>query len=257
MIIFNSIKNKKWSGDNFEITKSGSIIMSSRSLIYQDLILTPGDYSIKIILKKISGEGGCSITIDSQGISIFSEKIQINDKKTVEIIKNLEIRTQINGTIFLKKVKDTIGRTEIISIRIQKIKDVNNDLRLDKYNKSTKENNEVFSFVVFDELNFNNNIIDNVINKIKKNNLEIFIFNENNIFSKEKYKLKTKYFFEKKIMFEYFDLFGKNNFILFDNNDYQIIKNTIKIKKAIIYDSFGKINIIETKTPIIFNGYLI
>jgi hypothetical protein len=257
MIIFNSIKNKKWSGSNFEITESGSLILSSNASLYHNISLTPGDYTIRIILKKISGEGGCLLSIESHGISLLSEKIEISDKKLLEVIKNIEINSQSNGTLCLKKLANTIGRTEIVSIRIQKTKEINNQVTLNNLNTSNTNNKNKLSLIIFNEDKINNNLINDIVEKNKRYDIELFIFNQKNTFKTEKYNIPVKYFFNQNVFFEYLEMFSSHSFIFLEEKDYLLLKPNLKIRKAIIYDNLGKIHSIELKNPIIFEGYLI
>lgn len=256
MIIFNSIKNKKWSGNNFEITKSGSLLISSNGSMCHDIALQPGEYNLRIILKKISGEGKCNFFIQSSSTPLLNESIDIPDKKPFELVKNFEVISNINGKLFIKKVENTVGRIEVLSIKIQKIKGFQDQIRV--FSEKNKINNKnILSLIVFDEAKINEEIIEDIKTKNKKYDLKLFIFNKNNNFLKKEYNIPVKYFFDKKLFFEYLDLFSYDSFVFFDKNDYDDIGTKLSIKKAIIYNHLGTIIEVAIKNKILFDGYLI
>lgn len=114
MKIFDSLKNKKWSGRGFDV-KAESILVLKSANFSQPISIKPGKYKFKIVGKKRTGSGKIIVEISSDDNEILLKKeINFNNNSWSEFTFEFETKNNLgDGKIKFIRERNIYGSVEI------------------------------------------------------------------------------------------------------------------------------------------------
>lgn len=176
MIIFDSIKQKKWTGTGYQF-KQGSIALQKNSKISQTISLSDGSYKIKILGRKKTGPGNFNIKLVCEKEKLFDKDIIFDTMNFSEMTFDFYINNDKTPTdIIISRGNDVYGNIEIGKIIIMNDEEKNYK-NITAYNDNivSKQNNPKLLFIVPYNIYGGAEIyIENIINELP-NSYEISI----------------------------------------------------------------------------------
>jgi glycosyltransferase involved in cell wall biosynthesis len=144
MKVFDSLKDKNWSGSNFDLKKNSIYILKS-AILSHSIKLKQGKFNLKVVGKKRTGFGKMFIEVlDEDNISIIKREISFNNNIWSEHSFDFNIPKDLgNGFIKISRDKNVYGSVELgriildLDIDVEKI--IEQDLKLTKRNNLTIE----------------------------------------------------------------------------------------------------------------------
>lgn len=114
MKIFDSLKNKRWSGKGFDLKQNSLLVLKSANFFHL-ADLKPGKYKIKIVGKKRTGSGKINLEVGNDDSEIFfKNEINFNNSNWTELTFEFEIKKYLGQSkIRIYRDKDVYGSVEI------------------------------------------------------------------------------------------------------------------------------------------------
>lgn len=111
--VFDSYKNKKWSGRKFK-PNGNSLLMYKGSIVTQDIILSPGKYSLKILAKKNAGNGKIKVVMTGNNdVSLINKEV-IPSSSWTEFNFPIEVSTKNKCVFNMHRLfANAFGTTEV------------------------------------------------------------------------------------------------------------------------------------------------
>jgi glycosyltransferase involved in cell wall biosynthesis len=119
VIVFDSTRNKSWNGRGVKLDDSRLVIMKSANFSHA-LKLGTGEYNIKIIGKKRSGNGSLRIKIETESKNLMERKIVFSTSSWSEYSFPFKVRESSSGNIVLSRSGADFGSLEIARIIVDK-----------------------------------------------------------------------------------------------------------------------------------------
>jgi len=120
MIIFDSARAKNWNGRGVKIDGTNLVVLKSANFEHK-LLLSPGEYNIKIIGKKRSGNGVMDFRVeDGDSVNYINKRITFSTSSWSEYAFPFRVKKSGSASLILSRSGTTFGSVEIARLMIDK-----------------------------------------------------------------------------------------------------------------------------------------
>lgn len=120
MIVFDSSKNNKWKGNNFEV-KQGIVHLTKNASIKQGFKITQGTFKLKLLSRRRTGLGNLYVKIKGDKDIIFQSKLDLTTGVFSEQGIEFTCNTEQDACIEIYTDSSSAGTVEVGKVNISKV----------------------------------------------------------------------------------------------------------------------------------------